>query len=648
MVGKEQNKNMSESLEKFTSIAKEDHQRAKTLFFSEAFKEEFLKDKQKEKQLYHQLLLGRNRDQILEEFLLSTDQKSPVLLDVTKTMYHATIANLDEPLEITIRKDGWGYIAGRVKTEGKFITLHKDTFHAEDFEDGQMAIYVDLKTIPRDGDRDHLIVQTVYQTIEIEVIYKEEKSERKKEEEFRQKKLYELYIDFCSGRIRLEQFAERARSVLDKMPDHPVRNRIYDLMKLLLDILCGKEDLKEHIPEDAKKESLEICQGYVWYLQACYDKEDDSIDEAREEMKILYENSDDINVKGYLFWFLMNLSEDLMKDSALRMKQIKELYQEGCQNPLLRFEGCCILGEDEQLLTCIDSYELWVLEFGAQEKILNTRLIGKLCFLVSRNKIFSEEILWLFMCIYKEYPQTDVLQAICAMMIQGNCMDEDCHPYYEEALQRGVQLIGLQEAFLRTIPKGEYPLLPEEILMYFTYSMSLGAEEQSRLFANVVHNRRNYHKIFPNYEELIRTFLREELQKGQINEDLILLYRYYYEELLQNEVSRQNLGNVVFVQKLICDNEFIQKAEISQEWKKNLDVCYLSEPNRYVEIFDQNAAFIFFDNEGNRYIGSVAYQLKPVFTREQMEMYCESADGNNPHYVMYKAAGFGIREKLKE
>ena len=648
MVGKEQNKNMSESLEKFTSIAKEDHQRAKTLFFSEAFKEEFLKDKQKEKQLYHQLLLGRNRDQILEEFLLSTDQKSPVLLDVTKTMYHATIANLDEPLEITIRKDGWGYIAGRVKTEGKFITLHKDTFHAEDFEDGQMAIYVDLRTIPRDGDRDHLIVQTVYQTIEIEVIYKEEKSERKKEEEFRQKKLNELYIDFCSGRIRLEQFAERARSVLDKMPDHPVRNRIYDLMKLHLDILCGKEDLKEHIPEDAKKESLEICQGYVWYLQACYDKEDDTIDESREEMKILYENSDDINVKGYLFWFLMNLSEDLMKDSALRMKQIKELYQEGCQNPLLRFEGCCILGEDEQLLTCIDSYELWVLEFGAQEKILNTRLIGKLCFLVSRNKIFSEEILWLFMCIYKEYPQTDVLQAICAMMIQGNCMDEDCHPYYEEALQRGVQLIGLQEAFLRTIPKGEYPLLPEEILMYFTYSMSLGTEEQSRLFANVVHNRRNYHKIFPNYEELIRTFLREELQKGQINEDLILLYRYYYEELLHDEVSRQNLGNVVFVQKLICDNEFIQKAEISQEWKKNLDVCYLSEPNRYVEIFDQNAAFIFFDNEGNRYIGSVAYQLKPVFTREQMEMYCESADGNNPHYVMYKAAGFGIREKLKE
>ena len=39
--------------------------------------------------------------------------------------------------------------------------------------------------------------------------------------------------------------------------------------------------------------------------------------------------------------------------------------------------------------------------------------------------------------------------------------------------------------------------------------------------------------MFANYEELIRAFLREELRRGQINEDLILLYRYYFEELLE-------------------------------------------------------------------------------------------------------------------
>ena len=54
---------MSESLENFTNIVKEDIKEAKTLFFSEAFKEEYLKDRREEKELYHQLLLGRNRNQ---------------------------------------------------------------------------------------------------------------------------------------------------------------------------------------------------------------------------------------------------------------------------------------------------------------------------------------------------------------------------------------------------------------------------------------------------------------------------------------------------------------------------------------------------------------------------------------------------------
>jgi len=36
---------MSESLENFTNIVKEDIKEAKTLFFSEAFKEEYLKDR---------------------------------------------------------------------------------------------------------------------------------------------------------------------------------------------------------------------------------------------------------------------------------------------------------------------------------------------------------------------------------------------------------------------------------------------------------------------------------------------------------------------------------------------------------------------------------------------------------------------------
>ena len=101
----------------------------------------------------------------------------------------------------------------------------------------------------------------------------------------------------------------------------------------------------------------------------------------------------------------------------------------------------------------------------SKEELLSDKLIQRVCFLISREKTFSEELLWLLVCIYEEYPMTEVLQGICALLIQGNCMEADCHPYYEKALEEGIQLIGLQEAFLRTIPEDQYPVLPEEILI---------------------------------------------------------------------------------------------------------------------------------------------------------------------------------------
>lgn len=78
--------------------------------------------------------------------MLSSGQKKPVLLSAAKTIYQATIMNLDEPLEIKVKREGWGYLVGRIKSDGTFLSLHKNTFQAEDFEDGTLTIYADMKT----------------------------------------------------------------------------------------------------------------------------------------------------------------------------------------------------------------------------------------------------------------------------------------------------------------------------------------------------------------------------------------------------------------------------------------------------------------------------------------------------------------------
>lgn len=638
---------MSESLENFINLVKTDPQKAKVLFFSETFKEEYLQSEE-ERELYHQLLLGRNREQILEEFLISVGGKKPVELKAAKTLYQADLSNLDEPLEITVKKQGWGYLVGRVETGGNFTSVKQETFSGEDFEDGQINFYVELYDLPEDGAKDILTIETMYQTIAIEIVYREIKTDRQREEQSREKKLFELYIDFCTGKIALPTFAERGHMVLQKMPDNPKKNSAYKLMELHLDLLLGEEDVAERMPDESQYTEYPMIRAYVLYLKAFYQKDQDSIHTAVSQIEEIFEQCGPGQAKGFLLWFLMQLDVNLAQDFNRQLEQMKELYQEGVKNPLLRFEGCCVIGEQPELLHRIESYELWLLEFGASEKLLNEKLIQRICFLISRNKIFSEEVLWMLMCIYKEYPSLDVLQGICALMIQGNCMDEDCHPYYEKALQQGIQLIGLQEAFLRTIPDTEYPVLPEEILMYFTYSNSLSRKEQGALYANVVRNRRKYRRIFPNYEELIRSFLREELKRGQLNRHLVILYHYYFEELLEDEDAREDLGNIIFYQELICNHPFAQKVEISQKWKRTTDLISLQEESSYVEVFDPHASFVFFDQEENRYVGSVSYQKKYVWGKDQISAYCKRAKGTNEHYLMYQGVHLGKKTDLTE
>ena len=639
---------MSEQLQTFTEMLKEDRNRAKALFFSESFKEKYLGQHPEYQDVYHQLLMGRNREQILEEFLITAKQKKPVRLTAAKQKYQIFQWNLDDPLKITVKREGWGYIEGRVTIRGDFLSVEQETFTSADFEDGFFHLPVYLDTIPQDGSVCHVIFETVHDVLDMEVTYEENVEEKIKQEQSRRKKMFQTYVDFCTGRIEQEEFIRREYQILNQMPAGLDNSKAYQLARVHIGILSGEEEIGSRLKDaghSLDEESREGLRGYYAYLNALYAKDEETIQKAVNEINQLFEEHPD---NGFLLWLLINLDKTIAYDAKLQIMMMKEVYQQGDRTPLLQFEACCLFGETPELLHHLDGFELDVLEFAAKEELLSDKLIQRICFLISREKTFSESLLWLLVCIYEEYPLTDVLQGICALLIQGNCMEADCHPYYEKALEEGIQLIGLQEAYLRTIQEDQYPVLPQEILIYFSYSNTLSRYEQSYLYANVIKNRRRYQRIFQNYEELIVSFLAEELKEGRLNRHLSLLYHYYFEELLENEKTVDDLGNVLFYQELICPQDFLKKVAVFQRQKRQPDIKFLKGRTEYVEIVDSNALLVFFDQEENRYVGSAAYQLNQIWTRDQIQAYCRKCSGTNEHYLLYKSREFLRKQKLSE
>lgn len=623
---------MSESLDNFINMIQNNKKRAMALFFSESFKDEYLGEDSKQRTIYHQLLLGRNREQILEEFLITMGVKEPVELFVPLQEYKIQRSDLEEPLIISIQKRDVGAVEGKIYIQGDFLETEKETFDQNDFEDGVFDLHVYLTQLPKQGEKGKLILTTVSQNLEINVQYLEEEDETVREGKIRDGEVLQSYIDFCSGKISQEEFIQKEEQLLKNMPKG-WRADFYKRFAAHLKILFQKESIEEIIPNTEEGISDELL-CYEQYLRALYTKKAEDIQSAVETVRANYEKS---NKKGILLWLLIYMDEDLAYDQEKQLEEIKKIYNEGFRQKLLMFEACSIWREVPELLSDLSSFELDTLEFGIEQDILNEAMIERVCFLMSKDKVFSEKKLCVLMHIYAVCPSNRVLQGICILLIQGNCMDANCHPYYKKAVEEEIQVIGLQEAFLRTISEGEYPVLPEETLVYFTYSNSLSRREQSRLYANVIKNRRRYGSAAVNYQELIRSFVAEELQYGHMNQYLLVLYQFYFEEILQNEDMLHNLGNVIFYRELSCDNVFLRKMAVFQCQKDEPDIKSLMHQPVYLEIFDENPLVVFFDQEENRYIGSVHWHMKRIWGQEQIQKYLAKASQKNEHYLMYRS-----------
>ena len=148
---------MTEKMKQFIQIVQEDEQRAKALFFSEAFKNEYLEENSREKEIYHQLLLGRNRGQILEEFLICIGAKEPAVLRPEKDAYEIRRVNAVEPLYVKIYKEGSGFVQGKIRLDSTFLSLQKTEFSEEDFVEGVLTIPV-LFSDAREESRGILMV----------------------------------------------------------------------------------------------------------------------------------------------------------------------------------------------------------------------------------------------------------------------------------------------------------------------------------------------------------------------------------------------------------------------------------------------------------------------------------------------------------
>ena len=596
------------TMEEFVQIYENNRKEAVDIFFLPNFEEVFLQGKPEQKELYHSLMKSRSKSLILEEFLTAAGYKNTSFLDVSQDKLVLEEEDSSAQLELLLTQPG--YVEGSIYSEKGQIQISRERFSSDDFTDGKLLFNVEKKQNLLNGS-DIIHIDTVRQDIEISVEWWAKQTALTKEKEkklYLKKKRAQLmhnYLYFRTGSIAFEDFAEDSGHVLEELSRYTEDNewKLYRMHFFLMEERKeeGKEllELLETISQRDEFTPLEA--NYFLYLKAMYYRTPEAISKAVSTIREFY------------------LDREYVYNKRLQYDTIRQLFEEGNNSSLLYFEACDILNENPNYMEELGKFEISIFRWGVRYGYISLSLSYQFARLALKAKYYNKSIYYIAEKLYGVEPDEQFLQVICSLLIKGNRTGKEYHEYFRLAVEANLKIIGLNEFFIRSMDFETYDLIPQRVLIYFTYSNSLDYLEKAYLYSNVLRNKEKYEEVYGAYYSKMLPFIEEQLLKGRINEHLAYLYTCFQKEVLEKPDNWKAVCDILFYHKLICTNPHIIGVYVSCPELGTEKYYPLSGGTGGVEIYNDRAVLYFVDNNEQRYVKDINYQLREFLSPQQFE-----------------------------
>ena len=148
------------------------------------------------------------------------------------------------------------------------------------------------------------------------------------------------------------------------------------------------------------------------------------------------------------------------------------------------------------------------------------------------------------------------------------------------------------------------------MLLYFSYNNQLSYNKKAFLYSYIIEHREDISDIYNSYENIMKAFAYEQLKYGRINENIVVLYKHFITVDKINSNTAAQLPEVIFKYQVTCNHPKIRGVIVSHREVEKEYYYPLVEGKAFVNIYMDDYKIIFVDNEDNRYIGSVKYELK--------------------------------------
>lgn len=638
-------------LYQFTRLAQSNWHEAVKLFRSTDFSRVFLVNK-KHGHIYENLIRSRNTNQALEEFLCTIKRKQPVNIRVSQDEIY--LENVDETLSerLLIEKDTWGYARLFVKTVGDFVKVYKKELTTEDFLGSYYELeYMIYPEAFRQGNNyGKIIISTFQKTIEIPVnCIQEVKDVQQTQRRSVRSSVYDIFNNFLKlsmDRMSREDWIRQTREAIDCCRNNS-NELIYELMEAHFSILAGEEDNAHEILDGKNGREIRhysvVYYGYYLYLTSLLRKDEDYTRFALDKIESDYGRQYDY---WQLLWFIFHMTDKLSPQK--RFLLVKDQFSKGCRSPLMYWEAVKAMNEEPSLMREFGRFEIQLMTWASHNDCLKMDVIYQFAEVCVHSRVFDELALNTLIELCQIYENKELLMAVCSMLIKGHKTDFKYNRWYALGIESSLRLTDIYEYYMYSLDESKAEDLPLGVLIYFNYDNQMSVSKKAFIYAYVVNHRDALPKIYRDYENIIKAFTYEQLKKGYISRNMVVLYHQFVTMERMNTKTAGFLPKVLFKYQVFCDHPGISGVIVSHREVENEAYYPLNDGLAFVDIYMDEYQLVFVDKDENRYIGSVEYTMSRLMDDSGLLKECYRMEPSQPMILLNRSERAMKYQKMDE
>ncbi len=628
----------------FSCLAKANWSEAFQLFYHRNFSNVIKPNEIKESMIYRGIVAAKPSNQNLEEFLIGIRKKEKVTFTVDKKNFTWNgIAELQKE-SIEIKKNNWGYIEINASTDADFIRIDKKKIRSEDFIGSVYTFdfFVDPDLLHAGKNFGYIQLSSVYETINIEVMAnKEVVLDETIENVSLEKKeclagIMELYQAYRLKRIVTGVWANETIEILNHLHALEPEEPMHQLMKAQCLIINRQKQEAEWILDEFKREWIDRKDpvwGYYLYIMTLIEREPTYVDRLTKEIEaIFYENPDSV----MLFWVLTFLQEQYLDNNSLKLKDIEYWVMKGCSSPYLYLEAYYLIWQDPYLLTKLDTFEIRVLRWAVRHRAITKDIAIQIFQIMETARGFNPVLYDLMCAAYEANPKPEYVGVICSYLIKGQQYDHKYHEWYEKGIEMELRITSLYEAYLLSMDERKIEPVPKIIQMYFQYDSGLPYKKMAVLYNNIIASKATNPEVYQRYCRSMGKFAMEQILAGHMDDNLAVVYDDMLDLGVINTEIAKALSYIIFTHKIAVFDEKMVRAIIYQRQMKDPQIVPIVDNIAYFQLYSQEYVIVFEDAKGQRYSGSISYQLQSLMDAQKyLEKCMEHAPLQLPYLISY-------------